>query len=165
MFQSRIFNGMQDSGLNFSSPVSGMQLCSGIKVAKPSFLSNRMTIRWHSMQALWDTGAVTSGISREMASRIGLEPRERAILATAAGSVVTEKDIILLNLLIDDCVMPVKVAVVDSIPGVGNDFLIGMDIIQCGDLSISSDHPNGLFYVRFTPYPGLFRTGEDLFLK
>jgi len=128
---------MQDPELIFFSPMAGMQLCSPVRVAKPESISNRLLVRWFSISALWDTGAVTSGISRRIAEEMRLEARERAILSTAAGMAPVFKDIVLLDLMIDNCVIPVKVAIVDSIPGDNNDFLIGMDIIRCGYLQIS----------------------------
>lgn len=113
--------------------------------------------------AIWDTGAAVSAISRQSAERIGLRIRERTLLATAAGTVSTFNDIVLLELFIEDYVIPVKVAVVDSIPGKGNEFLIGLDVIQCGDLAIATDHDKGIFNVHFSPYPGLFKSIADIF--
>lgn len=161
---------MPNAELTFTSPITAMQLASRVRIAKPFGKLRRMVIRWHSVNAIWDTGAVTSAVSRKLAESLQMEVRERTILSTGAGMLPSFKDIVLLELLVGAGVIPVKATVVENIPGENipgenNDFLIGMDIIQCGNLSISSDHPNGLFHVRFTPYPGLFRTVKDLFLK
>lgn len=142
-----------------------MQISSAVRVTRPGKESGRIVFKWHSANALWDTGAAVSAISRELAGRLGLQIRERAVLATAAGRVPTIKDIVLLDLLLDNTVIPVMAAVVDAIPGTGNDFLIGMDVIQCGDFSLSTDHANHEFKVSFTPYPGIFRPIDNLFGK
>ncbi len=154
---------MQGHQLTFSSPLATMQIRSVIKVAKPRHLGGRLRVPWHSAVALWDTGAVTSGISSRLAQKMNLVPREQTVLSTAAGTVNSSKDIVLLDLLIDNAVIPVKVAIVDSIPGVDNDFLIGMDVIQCGDMVISTDHSTHNFHVSFKPYPGLFRPAGAFF--
>lgn len=124
-----------------------------------------MFIKSIKTQALWDTGAVTSGISGRLADKLGLEVRERALLSTAAGCVPAFKDIVLLDLLLDDTVIPVKAVVVDDIPGDGNNFLIGMDVIQCGSLSIDTAHLEGNFHVCFKPYPGLFKSLKEMLGK
>lgn len=154
---------MSESELIFTSPISWMQLRSQVRIAKPFEVSRRLMVKWHSVYAVWDTGAVTSAVSRRIAEQLHLKARERAILSTGAGMLPTVKDIILLDLQIGNGVIPVKVAIVDNVPGEGNDFLIGMDVIQCGDFSISTCHITGVYNVRFKPYPGLFRTVEDVF--
>lgn len=115
--------------------------------------------------AIWDTGAAVSAISRQSAERIGVRAHERTLLGTAAGILPTFNDIVLLDLFIADSLIPVKAAVVDSIPGNDNDFLIGMDVIQCGDLSITTDHTKGEFHVHFKPYPGLFKSIAEIFTE
>lgn len=157
--------GMHRTELNFSAPRAGFQLRSLVRGSKP-FVENRsLILRRISITALWDTGAVVSAISRHVADRIGLKAQERTLLGSAAGVVHAFKDIVLLDLFIDDSVIPVKAAIVDSIPGQGNDFLIGMDVIQCGDLSITTDHTKDEFIVSFKPYPGLFSSMTNILPK
>lgn len=153
---------MSEPELNFSSPTVAMQLQSRVRVSKPLGSSGRLLVRWHEVSALWDTGAVTSGITRGIAEAMGLKVRERAILSTPAGMLTCAKDIVLLDLMMDGYVIPVKVAVVESIPG-QHGFLIGMDVISYGDFSVSVDNDRHRFNVRFKPYPGVFRTVEDIF--
>ena len=141
-----------------------MQIRSEVRVSKPVADNGKLMIRWHHANALWDTGASNSGISRLLADKLKLKVYERTVLSTAAGQLKAFRDIVLLDLLIDGSVIPVKAAVVDVIPGDGNDFLIGMDIIQCGSFSINTDHDKGKFHVSFKPYPGLFKPLEQ-FLK
>lgn len=106
-----------------------------------------------------------SAISKSAADRIGVKAREQTILSTAAGLLPTFNDIVLVDLFIDDYLIPAKVAVVDSVPGQGHDFLIGMDIIQSGDMKISTDHANNIFEVNFKPYPGLFKKVSEILPK
>lgn len=156
---------MQDSELKFTSPVRDMQICSEIRVSKPITENGRLILRRHHAKALWDTGAAECLISRRLAEELKLSMHERAILNTAAGAHATFKDIVLLDLLIDGSVIPVKAAVVDSIPGNGIDFAIGLDVIQCGTLTIDAAPMEGNFHVSFKPYPGLFRSIEQILKK
>lgn len=156
---------MQDPELKFTSPVRGMQICSEIRVSKPVSENDRLIIRWHHVHALWDTGASTSGISRSLADKLKLTVYEHTVLRTAAGELKAISDIVLLDLMINGLVFPVKVAIVDTIPGDGNEFLIGMDVIQCGTLTIDTAPLEGNFNVSFKPYPGLFKSVEQIFKK
>lgn len=153
---------MQETELNFTSPKSGFQLFSKVRVSKP-FVENRSVVLHRiSIYAVWDTGAAVSAISRRAAERLGMRKYERSVLATATGALSTFNDIVLLDLFIDDYLIPVQAAVVDSIPGVSNDFLIGMDVIQCGDLSVSTDHAAHEFKISFKPYSGMFKPLADI---
>lgn len=150
--------------MRFECPVGGMQLRSRVQISKPGTEAGRHVIRRTAVMALWDTGAVTSAITRQTAERLRLRVYERAVLGTTAGEIKCFKDIVLLDLQLDDGrVLPVKAAVVEVIPGECNDFLIGMDVMQCGEMTVGADHERGMFQVTFTPYPGLFRTVDEIF--
>lgn len=153
---------MQGTGLNFSSPISGLQLCSQVRISKPIPESGKVILKRCAVKALWDTGAVISAVSRSVASKLGLKAKERARLATVSGEASAVKDIVLLDLFISNMVIPVKVAIVDSVPGTDNDFLIGMDVIQCGELSVKSDHDRHTFDVEFSPYPDIFKRVSEI---
>lgn len=153
---------MQNPGLTFTSPRQGMQICSQVQICKPIRHNRRAVLGRCTVRALWDTGAVTSGISRRIATKLGLKVRERAILATAAGDVQTYKDLVLLDIFIDNRLLPVKAVVVDAVPGEGNDFLIGMDVMQCGQLIVDTDHERNCFEIRFHPYADLFQPIESI---
>ena len=155
---------MQDSGLTFSSPISGMQIRSEVRVSKPVALNRKLLVRRHHVFALWDTGASISAISRSLADKLELKVYEHAVLSTAAGLMNAFRDIVLLDLLIDGSVIPVKAAIVDSIPGENNQFMIGMDVIQRGSFTIDTAPLEGNFNVSFKPYPGIFRPVEQFFL-
>lgn len=156
---------MQDPELKFTSPVREMQICSEIRVSKPVAENGRLIIRWHHAKAMWDTGATYSVISRILAGKMKLSSHERAVLDTAAGKHATFKDIVLLDLLIDGSVIPVKAAVADSIPGNNIDFAIGLDVIQCGTLTIDTAPLEGNFHVCFKPYPDLFKSVGQILKK
>lgn len=135
-----------------------------VRVSKPRKEVDTWIVNWHEVKALWDTGAVTSAVTRKYAEIMKLRAREHALLGTAKGEIPTYKDIVLIELMINGLVLPVKVAVVDSIPGVGNDFLIGMDVIQCGEMTIKTDHSAHRFDFVFDPYPGLFRPMSQILI-
>lgn len=153
---------MHGTELTFSSPMSGLQLCSQVRISKPISESGKVVVKRCAVRALWDTGAVISGVSRRVASKLGLKAKERARLATVAGESPAVKDIVLLDLFINNMVIPVKVVIVDSVPGTDNDFLIGMDVIQCGALSVRSDHDGHLFNVEFSPYSDIFKPISEI---
>lgn len=157
--------GMQGHELKFNSPRSSFQLSSHVRISRPCVEAKCLNLRLISVSALWDTGAAVSAISKSAAERVGVKARERAILSTAAGLLPTYNDIVLVNLFIEDYLIPAKVAVVDSVPGRGHDFLIGMDIIQSGDMKISTDHANNTFEVSFKPYHGLFKKVSEILPK
>lgn len=158
-------NRMQGTELKFTSPRSASQLRSKIRVCKPLIENRSIVLRRIALSAMWDTGAAVSAISRRAAEKIGVRIYERTLLGTAAGILPTFNDIVLLDLFISDCIIPVKAAVVDAIPGQDNDFLIGMDVIQCGDMSISTNHVAGDYCVSFKPYPGIFKPIADILPK
>lgn len=153
---------MQGTELNFTSSRSSFQLRSTVRVCKPNIENRSIALHRISLSALWDTGAAVSAISRRAAERLGVKIYERSILNTAAGTLSTFNDIVLLDLFIEDYLIPIKAAVVDTIPGLYNDFLIGMDVIQCGDMSISTDHTVGEFKVSFKPYSDMFKPLADI---
>ena len=151
---------MSNPQLNFSATTKLGQIRSGVRVIKPHIEGSAMKLRQVHVWALWDTGAVTSGISRRAAEALGLEVTQLTILSTAAGDVSAVKDVVLLDLCFDNTIIPVMAAIVDKIPGTDNDFLIGMDVISYGDFSLRTDHTRSEYIVSFKPYPGAFKTIE-----
>lgn len=97
-------------------------------------------------KAIWDTGAVVSCISDEIAKRENMKPVDSGVLATLTG----QKEIVyyFLNIwLSKDILIPnVKVAGV-SMVGRDSDFVIGMDIISRGNLTVKNN--NGKTELRF----------------
>lgn len=149
--------------LEFVSSLHGLQLLSRVRVGKPYAEDKILRFQWEEVTALWDTGAVTSGISLRLAQALGLRVREHVCLGTAAGQLPTFNDIVLLDLLLDGTVIPVKAAVIDKVPGPDNDFVIGMDVMRGGDLHVCPDESAGVFRCTFTPRPGVFRRLPEIF--
>lgn len=90
-----------------------------------------------SISALWDTGATSSCISKEAVQKLGLIPFGRRIIGTAAGGIEAQR------FMVDIC-LPKGVEIKDlpvfeaDIENQGIDALIGMDIIQRGDLAVAN---------------------------
>lgn len=86
-------------------------------------------------KALWDTGAVYSVISSELAKKLGLVAFDRGRAYTAQGSYAT-------SVYLLDVMLPNQMVIKDLRVSHGEfqdfDFLIGMDIIAHGDLNLSN---------------------------
>lgn len=87
------------------------------------------------VEAIWDTGSMTSGISNKMARKIGLQPIDNGVGVTPAGQIE------ILYYYVDVCIS--QGIVMENVKIAGfplenhdADFLIGMDIISKGNLSI-----------------------------
>ena len=85
--------------------------------------------------AIWDTGATNTVISKELAQKLKLTPNGVAKCNTAGGLIEAKKYIISLKL-------PNQVEILDIHVTEGTlsgaDFLIGMDVITLGDFAISN---------------------------
>ena len=86
-------------------------------------------------KALWDTGAVYSVISRQFAMKLGLTSFDSGRAYTAQGSYDT-------SVYLLDILLPNKMIVKDLRVSDGEfqdfDFLLGMDVISLGDLTITN---------------------------
>lgn len=104
--------------------------------------------------ALWDTGSTFSGISHELAERIGLAARDAGPSETAGGKIVTV-DYFATLLLAEDFCFPC-VHMLEFPSAAGFDVIIGMDIISGGNLLISNR--NNRTMLRFE-YPAFLTQG------
>lgn len=88
------------------------------------------------INAIWDTGATSSAISKKVAAMCNLTPITKVPVYTANG--LTDQNVYLVDILLPNnvAVKMVKVTEIDSIHGA--DALIGMDIMHLGDVSISN---------------------------
>lgn len=105
-----------------------------------------------TVNAIWDTGASGTCISKRVAQELKLVPIGMSSHNTAAGTIDCYDylvDIILLN---NVCIQKVRVS--DFLGGPDLDVLIGMDIIGTGDLSITN--ANGKTVVSFRIPPDAF---------
>lgn len=97
--------------------------------------------------ALWDTGASCSCISQKVANDLRLIPTGRQMVLTPSGENIVNT--YLVNVILPNNVTVKDVAVCDSDIGKqGLDMLIGMDIITCGDMSITNYNGKTFFSFR-----------------
>ena len=87
--------------------------------------------------AIWDTGASMSTITKAAAQRLGLKPSGKAQVRNTSEQ--QTKDTYLINVYLPNKVALSYVTVVECESLVGNfDFLVGMDIIANGDFSVTN---------------------------
>ena len=100
--------------------------------------------------ALWDTGAMLSAITPEVASKLNLIPFNRVKVNGINNSSIA--DVVKVSIMLPNKVMlnNYNVAVCNLIKDV--DFLIGMDIIQLGDFAISNGAEKTLFSFSMPPF-------------
>ena len=100
--------------------------------------------------ALWDTGAMLSAITPEIAHKLNLVPFNRVKVNGINNSRIA--DVVKVSLMLPNQVVinNFNVAVCNLVKNV--DFLIGMDIIQLGDFSISNGAGKTLFTFSMPPF-------------
>jgi len=110
-------------------------------------------------RALWDTGAVLSAITPEIAKDLKLIPFNRVKINGINNTSMA--DVVKISIKLPNFVElnNYNVAVCNLIKDV--DFLIGMDIIQLGDFSISNGEGKTLFTYAIPP----FKNKTDLYEK
>jgi hypothetical protein len=94
-----------------------------------------------TINAIWDTGASGSAISKNVAQHLGLIPTGMAQVNTAAGSVIQRTYTIDIGLPNNVLIQSITATEIDALTG-GCDALIGMDIITLGDFSITNHKGN-----------------------
>lgn len=87
--------------------------------------------------AIWDTGATNCAITTNVVSALGLVPTGKAVVHTGNGT-VTQNTFTIDVLLPNNVVIPKITAT--EVPGLsgGSNALIGMDVINLGDFSITN---------------------------
>lgn len=108
----------------------------------PAQLKN---IKGENCQCLWDTGASSSCISKNLADRLGLAQTGIAQSFTAAGPTQTKTYVV--NIGLPNNVQISMVQVSEAVLN-GFDVLIGMDIITLGDFSITNVGGRTIFSFR-----------------
>ena len=90
------------------------------------------------INAIWDTGATCSAITKKVANDLGLIPVSKAIVSTANGSI--ERNVYLVDALLPNKVnvQGLRVTECSDLMG-GFDILIGMDVISLGDFAITNN--------------------------
>ena len=97
-------------------------------------------------QAIWDTGATNTCITRRIAAQLGLEPSGRAIVSGVHGS--KEVSTYFINLYLPNNVTILGISATEAEIGGDVDVLIGMDVIRHGDLSVCNFNSRTIFSFR-----------------
>lgn len=92
--------------------------------------------------AVWDTGATGTVISQKVVDNLGLKPSGKANIEVVGPAGQAQPNRYVANTYLVDLILPnstliSSIRVSDGDPG-GGDVLIGMDVIQLGDLSVSN---------------------------
>ena len=100
---------------------------------------------FHEFIGLWDTGATNSAITDKVIAKCGLKPTGMVKVGTAAGEVDTETYLV-------NVALPNRVAFSNMTVTRGDlrgtDLLIGMDIINKGDLALTNFNGKTVFSFR-----------------
>ena len=106
------------------------------------------------VNAIWDTGATNSCISRKAIEQLALLPKENRNFYSALNSEIKEVSMYKVDVIISKDIYYDKVLVAESNTEIqGFDFIIGMDIISQGDFVISNCNGKTTFAFR-TPSEG-----------
>ena len=102
------------------------------------------------VNALWDTGAMLSATTPQVAQRLNLNPFNRIKVNGINNSSMA--DVVKVSIRLPNLVELINynIAVCNLVQNV--DFLIGMDIIQLGDFSISNGRGKTLFTFAMPPF-------------
>ena len=95
-------------------------------------------IRILRFKAIWDTGATNTVITRKVITSLGIPPIGVARVDTAAGTINTNQ--YLVNIMLPNNVGVQNVLVTEGSITDNQDLLIGMDIINLGDFSITNQN-------------------------
>lgn len=96
--------------------------------------------------ALWDTGASCTSISKKVIKELGLKPTGKHKVNTASEEILTNEYNI--NLTIPKCVEATGLSVIENNIEDKFDCIIGMDIIRTGDFSITNRDGHTAFSFR-----------------
>lgn len=110
-------------------------LVNQVYISQASILNNNENNEKHQYIAIWDTGATKTAISKKVVEECKLEPTGMTRVSTAGGIVSVETYIV-------DILLPNNVVFpnleVTSADLNATDVLIGMDIMNKGDFSVSN---------------------------
>ena len=128
-------------------------------------LINYTTVKYNDkdcyVKALWDTGATTTCISHNVVQKLSLISVGKATMSSTSGK--TEVNTYLVDIDLPNDVHIKDVKVCDSeIAAQGFDLLIGMDIINRGDFSVSNCNGKTIFTFRI---PSIQATDAEISKK
>lgn len=113
-------------------------------VETPSAIAHAGTSKQIKVNAIWDTGATDSVITRSIVKQLALVPTGRTIVRGVNSE--TEVFTYFVNIGLPNRVMIENVKVTEcELNSPGIDILIGMSIIQLGDLAIANGKGHTIF--------------------
>ena len=86
-------------------------------------------------KAIWDTGAMCSVISNDIANKLNLAPVSIKVIGTPSG--IMEAKMYVVDLLLPKGIEVKRLSVLGAYPS-GSDILIGMDVISLGDFAVTN---------------------------
>jgi len=116
--------------------------------------------RHEQIDALWDTGATNSAITKELANALGLIPAGKTDVLHAGGS-SDQVNTYLVNVFLPNEVGVQGVFVHEANLGpIGVDMLIGMDIIVLGDFALTNTNGKTVVSFRIPSYRSIDYVAE-----
>jgi predicted aspartyl protease len=94
-----------------------------------------MTRQPVSAKALWDTGAMCTVLSNELASELNLKPISIELISTPSGAM--EARMFVVDLILPNDIEIKRVQALGAYPS-SCDMLIGMDVIGLGDFAVTN---------------------------
>lgn len=104
-----------------------------VKISKNDILESENALQ---VTAIWDTGATNCAITEKVANELGLIPISKIPVQSA--SEIKLQNVYIINLSLPNNVLLNNVKVTGMADLSNADMLIGMDVINCGDFSISN---------------------------
>ena len=90
------------------------------------------------LNGIWDTGATGTAITEKIVKKLGLLATGRINVITAGGEYIQNTYVVDIRLPNNVIVTGVTVNKIKSLGGLGNEILIGMNIITLGDFSVTN---------------------------
>ena len=118
-----------------------------VRVSVDGYPKNERTIK--DSNALIDTGATGSCISRKFAQEAGLKPFMMGQVRGAHG--VATVPVYIVDLLLPNGIMFENMEVTEFYGGENFDFIIGMNILRMGDMALSNAKGQTVFSFRMPP--------------
>ena len=99
-----------------------------------------------NIKAIWDTGAQCSLITKEVATKLKLQPISKGLISTPSDKDVPS-NIYLVNIILPNTA---KIMAIRAYEGTlnGCDMLIGMDVINLGDFAVTNNNKRTMLSFR-----------------
>jgi len=104
-------------------------------------------INYKKFQAIWDTGATNTVITKKVVEECGLIPTGMTKVCTASGETI--QNTYLVNILLVNKVEVYQLRVTEGVIIGPVDVLVGMDIIGNGDFAVTNKDGKTVFTFRF----------------